>query len=85
MIVEQKRLIDALVLRVKEQADVASKPVTSSGSEFNDDVSQQHHCEHQAAAHSVMKSTSPEVHNTDATPMLVLQPTSYGLRLSSSI
>ena len=88
MIVEQKRLIDALVLRVKEQADVVVKPVTSCGSESNDDVSQQHHCEQQTAAHSVMKSTSPEVlHNTDAaTPMLVVQPTSYdGLRPSSSM
>jgi len=86
MIVEQKRLIDALVLRVKEQADVVSKPVTSSGSESNDDVSQQHHCEHQAAAHSVMKSTSPEVLHNTATPMLVIQPTSYdGLRPSSSM
>mmetsp|Transcript_44858 Transcript_44858/g.77390 ORF Transcript_44858/g.77390 Transcript_44858/m.77390 type:complete len:154 (+) Transcript_44858:428-889(+) len=87
MIVEQKRLIDALVLRVKEQADVVVKPVTSCGSKSNDDVSQQHHCEQQTAAHSVMKSTSPEVlHNTDAaTPMLVVQPTSYdGLRPSSS-
>ncbi|CAM9296791.1 unnamed protein product, partial [Heterosigma akashiwo] len=86
MIVKQKRLINALVLRVKEQADVVSKPVTSSGSESNDDVSQQHHCEHQAAAHSVMKSTAPEVLHNTATPMLVIQPTSYdGLRPSSSM
>ena len=88
MIVEQKRLIDALVLHVKEQEDVVGKPVTSSGSESNDDVSQQqqHLCEHQAATHPVMEPTSPEVlHNTDATPMLVVQPTSYGLRPSSSM
>ena len=64
MILEQKRSIDALDLRIKEQADVIGKLVASSGCESNDDISQQHLCEHQAATHPLMEPTSPEPHNT---------------------
>jgi len=89
---DQQLLIEALLLRlnqqnkvIKEQADVVGKLVVSAGSESNDDVSQQQYWEHQAATtHSLMEPTSPELHNTDATPMLVLQPKSYGLKLSPS-
>lgn len=89
---DQQLLIEALLLRlnqqnnvIKEHANVIGKLAASSGCASNDDVSQQNLCEHQAATQPLMEPTSPEPHSTGATPMLVLQPRSYGLKLSSSI
>ena len=55
---DQQRLIDALLLRVKEQENVIGKLGISSGCASSDDVSQQHLCEHQASTQPLMEPTT---------------------------
>ena len=77
---DQQRLIDALPLRVKEQADVIGKLGTSSGSESNNDGS------HQAATLPLMEPTpsGPETDDT-ASPLVMKHKSLDGLKASSAI
>ena len=76
---DQQRLIDALLLRVKEQAHVIDQLGTSSGSESNNDGS------HQAATQPLMEPTTSSGPGTDytAAPLVIKHKSLDGLKASS--
>ena len=78
---EQQRLIDALLLRVKEQALVIGGLGTSSGSESNND------CSHQAATQPFMEPTTSSGPGTDdtAAPLVIKPKCLDGLKASPAI
>jgi len=84
---DQQRMIDALVLRVKEQAVVIGKLAASSGCASSDDVSQHHLYEHQAATQPFTEPTTSSGPGTDDTAApLVIKPKSLdGLKASPAI
>mmetsp|Transcript_4594 Transcript_4594/g.6487 ORF Transcript_4594/g.6487 Transcript_4594/m.6487 type:complete len:193 (+) Transcript_4594:705-1283(+) len=75
MIVEQKRLIDALVLRVKEQAVVIGKLAASSG------------CADVSPQLPLMEPTNPSGPGTDdtASPLVIKHKSLDGLKASPAI